>query len=369
MDVVRTFALMTALAMLPAQAAAAPSLAAKTYRDEGVRLIEAKRYEEAVKALRRAVKFSSDYAEAWTDLGRAQLALQRYDDAAKAFQGALLAKPDLLDAQFNLALALRKASRWEKSAEAYRVYLQQRPQDADAHYALAETLRAGGDALAAADAYERYAQLETKPDRAQWIEHAKAQARLLRGGPPAQATTPAATSPAVAPTTTKTLPATPTITRAAAAAPPPAATASLSLNTAGRPTDADPARPRGAPTRVRPAAFDAGIAALNAKDYQRALGQLQGAVASAPGDALVLAALGSAHLGLGDGLAATEAFRKASSTAAPAALPGIRLGLAESFRIRGEDAEAAAVFKRLISDPATPANIKAMAVERLDHVD
>jgi len=364
----RALALLTALA-LPSAAVAAPSLAARTYHEEGTRLLDAKRYDEAVKALTRAVRFSTDFAEAWVDLGRAHLALKRYGDAAKSFQGALIARPDLLDARYNLALAHKKAGNFDKAAEAYRGYLQQRPDDADAYYALAETLRTGGDGKAAADAYDRYAELEKDPNRSRWIEHAKAEAARLRGGAaPITKPAPTATSLAMAtppvtapsPTTTKAMPA----ARPAAAAAPLVATAPS--RTAASAAMAPP--PNAQKTRVRPAAFGMGIASLNRRDFPAALSQLKNAVAASPNDPLVIAALASAHLGMGDGASAAEAYRRASTNAPPTALPGIRLGLAESLRTQGDDGEAAVIFRAMLADPTTPADLRDLAAERLEHL-
>lgn len=223
----------------PAPAQAAPSLAAKTYYDEGVRLLKERRFEDAAKALRRAVSFSPDYTEAWVDLGNAELAQGSWDAAAKAFRGALLQQADLGIARYNLAYALRKAGRFPESAEAYRAYLQATPTDADAFWGLAEALKGGGDRAAAADAFERYAELESRPDRASWRDKARAEADALRGPSPATKAAALAAAPAAA---ASPAPAAPPV------APPPAPGATAVGSTETPPVPPPPPRATPAPT-------------------------------------------------------------------------------------------------------------------------
>lgn len=344
----------------PTLVEAGPSLAAKTYYDEGLRLMESNRNPEAIKALRRAVAFSTDYVEAWMALGQAQLATGDYDSAAKAFKGALLAKPGYGDAQYNLGYALERGGKLESAAEAYRVFLQSSPRDPDGYYRLAETLEAAGDKRAAAEAYDRYAALENRTGHEQYAANARRKAALLIGKTPP----PVAAAPAARPTTTAA--ATP-----AAAAPTASQPAAVAAHDPLAAPTADPlgsnatAQSLAASFKTRPPAFDLGLKALRAGDFTAALAQLTRAAQAAPDDSIVLAGLGSAHLGSGNAIAATEAYRLALKRASAAARPGIQLGLAESLRIRESDDEAATMYRSIRDNADAPDNLKQIARERL----
>lgn len=336
----RTLILAASL-LLASPAIAAPSLAAKTYRDEGARLLEAKRYREAIGALQTALEHDKTYAEAWVDLGNARLALGEYNEAARAFESALSQNSDLPIAQYNLAYALRRAGQMDRAAEAYRVYLSRNPGDADAHYGLAETLRANGDDAAAAEAYEKYATTEQRPDRQAWVEKARQLAAELRasGGaaPVPAAAAPAAAAAAAAPTT------------AAGVAP----TRHLSFSELK------------AQNGSRPEEFRRGLNKLRTGDYEGALVDLERAATATPKDPLVLAALAGAQLGVLEADKAIETYRRALNVATKESAPAIRFGLGEALRARGDDDAAKVAYKQVLDEKSTTPQLKKLAEQRL----
>ena len=75
--------------------------------------------------------------------------------------------------------------------------------------------------------------------------------------------------------------------------------------------------------------------------------------------------IGSALLGLDEPADAAAQYTRALASATPGARPGIRLGLAECARAQGDDDRAAADYRALVADEATPEALKAIARERL----
>jgi tetratricopeptide (TPR) repeat protein len=397
MDRLLGFALAAALAAAGTAASTRPAVAAgtipptaKAYRDEGARLLQDHRYQEAITALRKAVGVASDYAEAWVDIGNAELALNQFSGAARSFRSALAARPDLPVAQYNLAYAYRKAGDHPKAAEAYRLYLQSAPNDADAYYGLAESLRAAGDGVAAAEAYDRYASLETRPDRAQWVEQARATSAQLRtaagnGGPIAPPPSPGAHASAAPSGAGKASPSSPSSPSSpissgarpqatAAAARPAAAGAAVEKTRAqtepGWSNDSDwDLKKKGKPVKnaadLRPYGFELGLRALKDGNFEAALGPLEAAARAKKDDALILAALAGAQLGLRELEQAEASYQEALRHASPDAQAPIQFGLAEAKRLKGDDAGAIAAYQRVLDDGRAAATIKKAAGDRL----
>lgn len=345
--------------------AAPPSAAVDAYK-EGARLAKAKDSAGAIAALEKAVKIDPSYAEAWSELGNTHLTGGSIDEAIRAFSQAVKHRPDFQVARYNLAYALKKKGSYPKAAEHYRIYLQRDPDDADAWFGLAESLRQGGESAAAAEAYEAYVAREKRPKQAKWVKKAEEQAKALRK---ASGTTAAAATPAKQPlqkepaaTGTKHVSFSAKPKRGEAAVP---AAAEASIEEAPVAEKAAVVAGSKAPAK-RPEMFEAGLGYLKAGDYETALPRLESAAKSAPEDAFVLAALGSAHLGLRQGKEAEVAYRRALATARPEAVPAIWLGIGESMRMLGEPAQALEAFDRIAKDESAPPAVKAAAKERAD---
>ncbi|NQE52135.1 Photosystem I assembly protein Ycf3, partial [ANME-1 cluster archaeon GoMg3.2] len=73
--------------------------------NRGVALDDLGRYEEALKAIDKAIVLKPDYAEAWNNRGVALDDLGRYEEALKAFDKAIELKPDDASPWYNKACA------------------------------------------------------------------------------------------------------------------------------------------------------------------------------------------------------------------------------------------------------------------------
>lgn len=381
-------ALCFALAFGVAPAAAAPKPEAVAAHQKGSGLFKQKRLQEAVVALEEATRLDPSYAKAWSDLGNVHLDLKNLSGAVRSYENALRADPELQIARYNLAFALSKTGDFARAAQQYRTYLQRSPEDADALYALGDALRSAGEHLAAADAYDRYAAAEKRPNLQKWVAKARETAAELRKKaqpktpPPAVAATPAPTPPPAAPAPAAPAPAVATQSSPVKATPdqtPQDAGMHLSFSSSG-PTPPKPEAPATdaaaldvpveegtAPPRThrRPEAFHAGLIELQNHAFESALTRLRVALADAPDDPLVLAALGSAHLGLRDGVQAEQAYQKALAKARADALPGIYLGLGEALRLQHEDGRALEMFRQAAAHPEASSSVRRASEERI----
>ena len=75
--------------------------------------------DDAVAALRQAIKLKPDYAEAWDDLGAAYYKAGVTDDAIAAFRQAIKLKPDYAHAWHDLGVAYRDAGRSDEARDAF----------------------------------------------------------------------------------------------------------------------------------------------------------------------------------------------------------------------------------------------------------
>ena len=73
--------------------------------DLGYAYDELKRYNDAIEALRQAVRIDPEYVNAWNNLGAAYVELRRYNDAIEALRHAVRIDPENANAWYNLGVA------------------------------------------------------------------------------------------------------------------------------------------------------------------------------------------------------------------------------------------------------------------------
>jgi tetratricopeptide (TPR) repeat protein len=95
------------------------------------------RWQDAIEALKRAIRIKPDYAEAHRFLGFAYgFYLGRYQDAIESHKQAIRIKPDFAMAHYNLGVAYAKLGRWQDMVEAYKQIIRIKPDLAEAHNSL-----------------------------------------------------------------------------------------------------------------------------------------------------------------------------------------------------------------------------------------
>jgi tetratricopeptide (TPR) repeat protein len=117
-------------------------------------------------ALREVLRHTPDSPRAHLELGIVRLGLGRRDEATASFRRAAELKPDYADALDNLAGCLRAAGDRAGAADAYRRALLCQPQSPRLHAALAELLLEGGQAAEARDHLRQAVQLDPNDERA-----------------------------------------------------------------------------------------------------------------------------------------------------------------------------------------------------------
>ncbi|MEM7674661.1 MAG: tetratricopeptide repeat protein [Myxococcota bacterium] len=315
---------------------------------EAKALTAANRAEEAIPLLQRTLADAPELTEGWVQLGHAQLNLTRYAQAATAYQQALALDQNQQDVRYNLAYAFRSAGDLKNAIRTYETYLKSTPNDPDALFGWAESLKGDERWAAAADAFDRYAAAENRANQSKWTAYARSQSTELRTkalSMPIVEDTPALRTLDIETEDSK----------------------DLDFIESPPATDEEPVAPAAPlPVTDRPASFAQGIKFLQAGDYARALKPLAEAARARPTDAVVLTALGGAHLGMSDADAALAAYRRALAVAPrPSIVATLHFAIAEALRLRGDRDQAKGALNQVIADENAPPNLKRLARDRL----
>lgn len=149
---------LAALAPVPAraQAGAAQRAAARQFLDDGKRLYQAQKYEEAAEKFRQAYELD----------------------------------PSQTTALYNQAFALRKAGKLAEAKAIYLTFLRVKPDDNDGLFGLAETERQLGEQAAALRLFTEYLTREKRPEKARYVEYARTKVDELRAVAEGRAPTP-----------------------------------------------------------------------------------------------------------------------------------------------------------------------------------
>jgi tetratricopeptide (TPR) repeat protein len=140
-----------------------PDLAEAHY-NLGVAYHRLGRYKDAIEALKQAIRIKPDLAEAHCNLGVAYGELGRYQDAVESYKQAIRIKPDYAEAHYNLGVACGKLGRGKDEIEAYKQTIRIKPDYAEAHYNLGNAYHRLGRYQDAIEAYKQA--IKIKPDYA-----------------------------------------------------------------------------------------------------------------------------------------------------------------------------------------------------------
>ncbi len=107
---------------------------ALTYYQQGLALLAAEKFEEAVKAFNLAIKLKPDYADAYYRLGEAYSQIDEFKKALDAYKGAVRYQPTSALAYSKLGAAYSNVADYKKAIEAYIEAIRLDPKAADVHY-------------------------------------------------------------------------------------------------------------------------------------------------------------------------------------------------------------------------------------------
>ncbi len=116
----------------------------RAYNNLALAFKESGNYDEAEKALKRALRIRPLYEAALINLGSLYQVRQQPEKAAGAYREALAQNPGSVEAQVGLGEVLKKAGELEEAVESFREILVKAPGDVRARIHLAELLAAGG---------------------------------------------------------------------------------------------------------------------------------------------------------------------------------------------------------------------------------
>jgi Ca-activated chloride channel homolog len=109
---------------------------ASTFYEQGVKLIKAGELEEAIKALKQAIKLKPDYVDAYFRLGETYGQMDDFKKAADAYKQIVKYTPTSVVAYTKLGGAYYEAGERKKAIDAYTEALRLDPKAAEVHYKL-----------------------------------------------------------------------------------------------------------------------------------------------------------------------------------------------------------------------------------------
>ena len=136
-------------------------------------------------------------SEAAVKEGLALMDAKRYADAIQKFEAAVAADPNEALGWYGLGGARRRLGRCEGAITAYRRFMQLRQGEPDAQYGLGLCLRDTGDKAGALVALKAYVKMQTSPEAKRWVEYANGVIAELSAATGAGGAVPAAKSAAV----------------------------------------------------------------------------------------------------------------------------------------------------------------------------
>ena len=139
--------------MLAAALAALFFFQTADFSAEGVKALEAQKYEEAAVLFQKAVDADPEDFAAYFHLALAKTFLDRDAEAVAAYQKTLELKPGLYQAQLNLGMVLLRQKRAEEAIPHLEGAVQQKTSEYRPNYYLAEALLATGDTAKAETHY------------------------------------------------------------------------------------------------------------------------------------------------------------------------------------------------------------------------
>jgi tetratricopeptide (TPR) repeat protein len=379
-------------------ALAAPAYAdrptAEALKKKGDAALAAGKSGDALTFYEQAIDADPELFAAYEAAAPLWFAAKDYDRASKRLRAAVTLDPKFAMGWYHLAFALRKKGELGSAVEAYKKFIELRPGEPDAWYGLGLTYKAMGKKAEAREALGKYIELEKRPERASYVEKARAELEEIEE-PAAPAPAPAPAKPPAPAPVPVTPPAPAPVTPPAPAPAKPPAPAPVTP-----PAPAPAAAPKAGvltpfPAPTADAAAEAtrwlekGDASFKAKRYDEAAGSYRGAVAADPSSAEARYKLGVALAAAGDLPGAIAAW-EGVLLVAPAheqARRNIELARARLARSAPEPVDEVAVLQKaralvddgrfasaillldgFLADPARATSVAALALRAEAHL-
>lgn len=125
--------------------AVAQSTSASVARERGVNLYRGGRHDEAIRALKTAVKEDKTDHQAWYFLGLAQKQLDKFEDASKSLKNAVNLQSDFAPAHLALAYVRLHTNKHADAIREAESLLAIEPGNAEAHYIISAANLRGGN--------------------------------------------------------------------------------------------------------------------------------------------------------------------------------------------------------------------------------
>ncbi len=151
------------LAILPTiETVQAQKAALSNYQmQNGVRMLQKSRPEEAIKFFKNALALDSSSYDAYKNLGNTQLQLTKNDDAIATFKKLVAMKPFDSDAATLLGNAYAQAKQWVNAAESYKKAARLDPSNTTALYSNGQSLLLSNKPKEAAEIFQKLIRLNS----------------------------------------------------------------------------------------------------------------------------------------------------------------------------------------------------------------
>jgi len=122
-----------------------------------------------------AIDKTPDEAKVYDAYAVAAFKTRRFDDAIKKLKVGVARVPGYSEGYYKLAYAFRQKKEWADAADYYRRYIEIMPRKTDPYFGLGAALTGLGDRKGAISAYEKYVELEKAPEKARFVDAARAE--------------------------------------------------------------------------------------------------------------------------------------------------------------------------------------------------
>jgi tetratricopeptide (TPR) repeat protein len=146
----------------------------------GVSAYKKKDYKAAELAFRKALSADDKNPQLRLHLAKVVYKQKRFDEAVKVLKRLLAQHPKMAAARYQMALVQRKAGFLDDAVISYTGYVKLVPEDPDGYYGLAETYTLRGEPQLAIANYEMYVGLEKRPREQKYVAAAKKKVTELK---------------------------------------------------------------------------------------------------------------------------------------------------------------------------------------------